>query len=278
MSCFCIGCCEDEEGSVRSQSTEPFLSSNYDPDTASQHDSEKMGPSGAGYPQWVKNDDALNCYGCRAQFSLFSERKHHCRRCRNVFCHACSAKESPILAYEMKEPVRVCDSCYTALISENLYMSTQRPVLQRGETFKKSKMMGMSSQMVKLKLMVNERALTYSSISSKSDAVEIPFDSVVKLDMTNLTSFEIGMQSGKSYTFEADSSATVRFWMDGLLEAIKRARQDPLHVQIEKERRAKTQREKDEETMALKAEISQRDKQRRKSNIDAIRDKYGFQS
>ncbi|KCV69097.1 hypothetical protein H696_04512 [Fonticula alba] len=60
---------------------------------------------------WVADEDAPNCGECHRHFTFF-RRRHHCRRCGRIFCHACSSKVA--LTTAAPTPVRVCDHCYTA--------------------------------------------------------------------------------------------------------------------------------------------------------------------
>ncbi|KAG8907471.1 hypothetical protein FRB99_004047 [Tulasnella sp. 403] len=47
---------------------------------------------------WKADKDANECdnFVCKKRFSLF-ERKHHCRKCGNIFCQACSSNSIPLL-------------------------------------------------------------------------------------------------------------------------------------------------------------------------------------
>ncbi|KAJ1383842.1 hypothetical protein B484DRAFT_320110, partial [Ochromonadaceae sp. CCMP2298] len=68
---------------------------------------------------WIKDEEAKNCFTCDIKFQSLMERRHHCRRCRNVFCTGCSAHKSTILLYGMNESVRVCGACKMELKTEN---------------------------------------------------------------------------------------------------------------------------------------------------------------
>ncbi|GFO17365.1 hepatocyte growth factor-regulated tyrosine kinase substrate [Plakobranchus ocellatus] len=59
-------------------------------------------------PSWK---DAETCTRCRVQFNLVN-RKHHCRKCGEIFCKSCSSKTSTIPKLGFEREVRVCDSCY----------------------------------------------------------------------------------------------------------------------------------------------------------------------
>lgn len=65
-------------------------------------------------PQWVHDSESTSCYRCRAEFSTL-KRRHHCRCCGQIFCHACSSKQAPIPKYGIEKEVRVCDVCFDKL-------------------------------------------------------------------------------------------------------------------------------------------------------------------
>ena len=52
-------------------------------------------------PDWA---DGKVCNRCRVEFK-FTQRKHHCRNCGQIFCGQCSTKQCPLPKYGIEKDV-----------------------------------------------------------------------------------------------------------------------------------------------------------------------------
>jgi len=91
-------------------------------------------------PSWTDDTQVTGCSaeGCTKTFS-FLVRKHHCRRCGEVFCDPHSNISTPILRMMYADPVRVCTGCAPLVKQENEFFKKDLAILQRGGSFEISK-------------------------------------------------------------------------------------------------------------------------------------------
>jgi len=85
--------------------------------------------------EWKPDTEVNMCQAsdCTTGFS-FMVRKHHCRRCGNVFCDKCMYKTLvPRLLYN--DPQRVCKACKETCDFELTFFTKMIPVLRSGGKF-----------------------------------------------------------------------------------------------------------------------------------------------
>ena len=61
-------------------------------------------------PTWIPDELVNTCSLCAQVFNLI-RRRHHCRRCGNIFCHQCSNNYISLKCFGYAKPVRVCNRC-----------------------------------------------------------------------------------------------------------------------------------------------------------------------
>ena len=123
---------------ARAASTPRDLSSS----TLSQQDvKDSLGPTARDY--WLPDGIARSCASCRRRFTSF-RRKHHCRRCGNVFCRRCAAQYRALDSYLSPVggvvqnrggvPQRLCQSCCQRFdTARNVAAQGQRTQLRKLE-------------------------------------------------------------------------------------------------------------------------------------------------
>ena len=71
-------------------------------------------------PVWIPDSVCKACYKCKTSFSVF-RRRHHCRRCGQVFCNDCTKLRSRVEIIGEKQ-TRVCDSCHVDISEGKSFM------------------------------------------------------------------------------------------------------------------------------------------------------------
>eukprot|EP01103_Thecamoeba_quadrilineata_P013550 TRINITY_DN3796_c0_g1_i2.p1 TRINITY_DN3796_c0_g1~~TRINITY_DN3796_c0_g1_i2.p1 ORF type:complete len:262 (+),score=28.21 TRINITY_DN3796_c0_g1_i2:27-788(+) len=65
-------------------------------------------------PDWVPDSSAKQCNNCSSEFT-FANRRHHCRKCGQIFCAKCTANKIQLSDLRYHDPVRVCESCFKSM-------------------------------------------------------------------------------------------------------------------------------------------------------------------
>jgi len=100
--------------------------------------------------RWVHDDEISECLNCRSKFNFFI-RKHHCRKCGQIFCNNCCfdklliplqdsivPQKQFILPFDPREPQKVCNNCARILrplqskYRETISISSQETILDKG--------------------------------------------------------------------------------------------------------------------------------------------------
>ena len=76
--------------------------------------------------RWINTKKYDSCLDCKSKFTV-TDRKHHCRKCGNIFCSRCSKYSAEIPEMRIFKPVRVCLSCYRLLINQSGENITEDP-------------------------------------------------------------------------------------------------------------------------------------------------------
>ncbi|KAL4709851.1 hypothetical protein ACJJTC_000338 [Scirpophaga incertulas] len=91
--------------------------------------------------QWVEDYSTDRCMLCCTSIFSMIIRRHHCRRCGRLVCHACSRRRMQVPSYPSGVKIRVCDDCYvqtmnknTSAENENILMSSNSDSAGSGVT------------------------------------------------------------------------------------------------------------------------------------------------
>lgn len=91
--------------------------------------------------QWTEDYSTDRCMLCRTSMFSMIIRRHHCRRCGRLVCHACSRHRMQVPTYPGGVKFRVCDDCYVQTMNkrsgtdnDNLMMSSNSDSAGSGVT------------------------------------------------------------------------------------------------------------------------------------------------
>lgn len=68
--------------------------------------------------QWVEDYSTDRCMLCHTSIFSMIIRRHHCRRCGRLVCHACSRHRMQVPTYPSGVKFRVCEDCYTQTMNK----------------------------------------------------------------------------------------------------------------------------------------------------------------
>lgn len=67
---------------------------------------------------WVKDYSTDRCMLCQTSIFSMIIRRHHCRRCGRLVCHACSRNKMQVPTYPPGIKFRVCDNCHSQTMNK----------------------------------------------------------------------------------------------------------------------------------------------------------------
>lgn len=98
-----------------------------------QHDRETP-PWELAEPPWVADQEVLQCSLCGAKFD-FIKRRHHCRRCGQIFCGKCCSTKVQFHRMGFIDPVRHCCNCASITKAEEEFFVDHIKCLFNGAPF-----------------------------------------------------------------------------------------------------------------------------------------------
>lgn len=102
-----------------------------------QHDREAA-PWEMAEPAWIPDNQADNCIACKAKFD-FIKRRHHCRRCGQIFCGKCTSNKVQFHRMGFVDPVRLCKPCSDVTKKEEEFFNNDLKLLLTGVPMRVSK-------------------------------------------------------------------------------------------------------------------------------------------
>lgn len=78
-------------------------------------------------PVWIQDTEVTACMNCHDSTFTVTNRRHHCRLCGRVICATCSKNRVKMSStyLPLKDPVRVCDTCFHRIYREHSPHSDQ---------------------------------------------------------------------------------------------------------------------------------------------------------
>lgn len=97
-------------------------------------DESRRSPFELSEPPWIPDEEKQACIKCKTKFD-FLTRRHHCRRCGQIFCDNCCGKKLALPRMCFVDPVRLCALCAEVTLKENEFYEKHLKTLQNGAKF-----------------------------------------------------------------------------------------------------------------------------------------------
>lgn len=230
-------------------------------------------------PSWEQDVEASSCFGCQKEFTAL-RRRHHCRRCGNVFCDPCSQQRAKLLLFAIREPARVCDRCFVEAPQENEFVDRHAPRLRAGANVQRTGFFGATPGSLRVSKTLETLTFTESKSGSsfpfQLKAVEEVRHQPRKDDASFTLVVALEHDRVAEHTFRTTGSQECGAWVRALTAAVKHARRPAVAEQVETERKKK--REEQSMRVAIQKQFESREK-RTASNQkkrDGLASKYGL--
>mmetsp|Transcript_16109 Transcript_16109/g.21290 ORF Transcript_16109/g.21290 Transcript_16109/m.21290 type:complete len:275 (+) Transcript_16109:135-959(+) len=223
-------------------------------------------------PQYIDDTEAHGCFKCHQAFDMM-ERRHHCRRCQNVFCGKCSKYRRPVLIFDKQNPQRLCRQCYDEVPSENDFVARHLPLLKGGGTFAQRILVG--KRPIFMKLSSDMSQLEYREPGKRGQTNTLPLhniESVGAVIYDSPVTFQIVNKNGNTVKLDASNDRERDAWVSAIGEASHRVRAPNLKTKVESERRKQEKRRQLFESQAAKTQR----KNERMANRQKIAQKYNL--
>ncbi|KJE91537.1 hypothetical protein CAOG_02665 [Capsaspora owczarzaki ATCC 30864] len=191
-------------------------------------------------PGWRADTTCNACMACNEGFSFFV-RRHHCRRCGDLFCSSCCENELQVMRLGYQDPVRVCKACKPKVERENEFFRLYLKVIQKGDVFDLHR--GNSAIPVLLQLSSTERDLVITqlktdpdtrkrSIDTSSSAIveSLPIEALVEVRQVRrqpnaagdrADTFVLKFSSGGEFEFSCEDKKQRAVWTTSLRRALE---------------------------------------------------------
>lgn len=230
-------------------------------------------------PSWEKDTDAEQCFGCQVDFNALN-RRHHCRRCGNVFCDACTKQRARLLLFAVREPARVCDDCFNQAPRENEFVDRHAPRLRAGAKLERQGLFRATPGTLRTDGALSK--LTWEeSASGKAEVVQLRHVESVRYEPRRdecVFALVLALDDGgkSEHTFCTSNKQECVAWVQALREAAKHARLPAVAEQVEAERRRK--REENAHKKFIQRQFESREKRaaHNQEKRDKLANKYGL--